>query len=259
MSCEYVIYADESERRGRHYSNFFGGVLLRSGDLERVNGILGAAKDTQNLHREIKWTRVTANYLEKYKAIIRAFFDLVQDGTLKVRIMFTANRLVAMNLTPQQMENEYFMLYYQFLKHAFGLQYAPANSYPIGLRLYLDDLPDTAEKAAVFKGHIEALQRTSLLRGRIRIRRDQIAEIGSHHHVVLQCLDVVLGAMHFRLNKKHLVKPPHSRTRGKRTIAKDLLFKYINRIIRNIYPNFNVSISTGCQENEDVWKHPYRH
>jgi hypothetical protein len=173
--------------------------------------------------------------------------------------MFTANRFVAMNLTRQQMENEYFMLYYQFLKHAFGLQFVPAERHPAGLRLYLDDLPDTAEKTAVFKGHIEALQRTSLLRGKIRIRRDQIVEIASHHHVVLQCLDVVLGAMHFRLNKKHEIKPPHSRTRGKRTIAKDKLFKYINGFIRTLYPNFNVSISTGRKNKEDVWQHPYRH
>jgi len=31
MSLEYVIYTDESEKKGRHFSNFYGGVLQTRG------------------------------------------------------------------------------------------------------------------------------------------------------------------------------------------------------------------------------------
>lgn len=93
------------------------------------------------------------------------------------------------------------------------------------------------------------------------IKEDQIAEIDSHEHVLLQCLDVVLGAMQFRLNDKHLEKPDDQRCRGKRTIAKENLYKMINKRIQDLYPfQFNIGISTGKKEGfESLWKDPYRH
>jgi hypothetical protein len=73
-------------------------------------------------------------------------------------------------------------------------------------------------------------------------------------------LDVVLGAMAFRLNDMHLKKEPGQRTRGKRTIAKEKLYKHINTLIRQLYPNFNIGDSTGLgDEKENKWKQPYRH
>lgn len=92
------------------------------------------------------------------------------------------------------------------------------------------------------------------------MNRQQIAEVNSKDHVLMQCLDVVLGAMAFRLNNKHLAKPPGALRRGKRTIAKEKLYKHISTRIRQIYPNFNVGESTGLQGNAaNRWKHPYRH
>ena len=39
----------------------------------------------------------------------------------------------------------------------------------------------------------------------------------------MQCLDIVLGAMAFRLNDMHKEKRPDTNRRGKRTIAKEKL------------------------------------
>jgi len=36
MANEVVIYTDESDRTGEYYSNFYGGILVRSKDLERA-------------------------------------------------------------------------------------------------------------------------------------------------------------------------------------------------------------------------------
>ena len=92
----------------------------------------------------------------------------------------------------------------------------------------------------------------------IFIRKEDIVEIVSHNHVVLQCMDIIMGAMQFRLNDKHLEKPSGQRRRGKKTIAKEKLYKHINKLIREIYPNFNIGISTGGNLYER-WEHPYRH
>ena len=94
----------------------------------------------------------------------------------------------------------------------------------------------------------------------VAFRQDQIAEVSSHNHVLLQCLDVVLGAMCFRLNDKHKEKPPGEKRRGRRTIAKEKLYRFILGRIRQIYPNFNIGDSTGTQGNlANRWQHPYRH
>lgn len=261
MSKEFVIYADESERRGELFSNFFGGAIVVSTDLAEVVRVLQEAKDRENLFREIKWTKVTENYLEKYKNVISVFFELVQQKKIRVRIMFMDNRHVPFGLTKEQSENEYFMLYYQFIKHAFGLRYANESETPIRCRLLLDELPDTEEKAEGFKDYLAKLRHNKDFRGKIDIDRRQIAQVRSHDHVILQCLDIVLGAMAFRLNRRHLHKPEGQRIRGKRTRAKASLYKHISDQIRSIYPKFNIGETTGKGEEgmKNTWEHPYRH
>ena len=76
----------------------------------------------------------------------------------------------------------------------------------------------------------------------------------------LQCLDVVLGSMAFRLNDKHKMKPPGKHRRGKRTTAKEKLYKFIHRRNCEIYPHFNIGDTTGrAGDWSNLWKHPYRH
>ena len=78
--------------------------------------------------------------------------------------------------------------------------------------------------------------------------------------VLAQCLDVVLGAMAFRLNDKHLEKPPGEKRRGKRTVAKERLYKAILADIRQLKPGFNIGISTGTGGDPTArWKAPYLH
>jgi hypothetical protein len=87
-----------------------------------------------------------------------------------------------------------------------------------------------------------------------------VREIESDHSVFMQAIDVVLGAMQFRLNDKHKEKPAGSRRRGKRTVAKERLYKHILTRIRRIRPSFNIGISTGTDKGlQDRWNHPYRH
>lgn len=262
MTAEVILYCDESEDRGEFFSNFFGGALVRSRDVDQVRAILEARKTELHFHGEVKWNKVTANYLDKYIALMDTFFDFVSDDSVKIRVMFTQNVHEAMGLTQYHRDNAYFLHYYQFVKHAFGLRHAGlGNSQLLKVRLYFDHLPDTREKAETFKNYIAGLNLwPTFQRAGIVISRDQVAEVDSHDHVLLQCLDIVLGAINFRLNNHHLVKPPGSRTRGKRTIAKEKLYDHINRRIREIYPNFNIGISTGDKgDTANRWHHPYRH
>ncbi|HVR38731.1 MAG TPA: hypothetical protein VMU84_06520, partial [Thermoanaerobaculia bacterium] len=157
MSREYIIYTDESIKSGPLYGNFYGGALLRSNDIDRVNAELRDIATAAHLTGEIKWQKVTAQYLSKYQLMMNAFFDLVRGNCIKVRVMFTQTRNVATGLETYHREHSYHILYYQFLKHAFGLRYANPGGSPIRLRIYVDQLPDTTDKNALFKAFVVGL------------------------------------------------------------------------------------------------------
>jgi Protein of unknown function (DUF3800) len=258
---ELFVYCDESVFSGRYYSNFYGGILIESHHIEEVNGRLETKKQSLNLFGEIKWQKISAPYANKYVEFLDEVFDLLEEKKLKIRIMFRQNNYTAIGLTPEQRENEYFRLYYQFIKHAFGLRFANRTRQTVAVRLHFDRLPDTKEKAATFKGHLLGLNSSSFFHSTgVRISPDQMAEIDSKEHVALQALDIVLGAIQFRLNNMHLEKPEGARVRGNRTIAKESVYKHILSRIRRMRPNFNVGINTSDHNDPTSrWDDAYRH
>lgn len=263
MDKEYILYCDESEIKGRYYSNFYGGVMVGASQYERISTFLEDEKRRLNLHGEVKWSKVTETYLEKYKELICAFFSQIRAGHLRVRIMFRQNAHEPNNLTEEDYRNSYFKLYYQFIKHAYGLEYADLKYSPVKLRLYFDVFPENKEAASRFKGFLLALNKSPKIQtAGIRLLEEDIAEVQSCDHVLLQCLDIVLGAIHFRLNDKHKELIPGSRRRGKRTKAKEILYKSILKEIANIddkLKNFNIGNSTAFLESAAKWSAPYMH
>jgi hypothetical protein len=257
---EYIIFCDESDKKGEYYSNFYGGVMVGLSNYDQITARLEAKKNELGFGNELKWQKVTSTYLERYKEFIHAFFDELRAGHLKVRIMFRQNAHTRRFEEPDDKALEYFKLYYQFIKHGFGLRYMEHLHPEIYLRLYFDQFPDTSERAEQFKGYLNALQKIkNFEQARIRIREGDIAEIKSHEHILLQGLDIVLGAMVFRLNNKHKAIPQGKHKRGKRTIAKEKLYKYILSEIQTVYPGFNIGISTGTKSERSYWLDLYRH
>lgn len=253
---EYILFCDESDRHGKFYSNFYGGVMVGSSHYQRITTRLNETKAELHLHSEVKWEKVTEVYLAKYQQLIHHFFEEIKAGNIRIRIMFRQNAHIPQNLRRDQIDLEYFILYYQFIKHAFGLEFV---SEPIRLRLYFDTFPDTKERSEQFKGFLLGLTKTTKWQ-QIQINQEDITEIRSHDHVLVQCLDIVLGSMSFRLNDKHKEKRKGSSRRGKRTIAKEKLYKFILNEIKNIHPGFNIGISTSARGDlKNRWNDPYMH
>ncbi len=260
MKKQYVIYADESHRKGKFYSNFYGGALVDYCKLEKISSKLNNKKYELGLLGEVKWTKVTSQYLDKYIELINFFFKYVNSNKIKIRIMFRQNANVPKKLSREHEEKEYFLLYYQFIKHAFGIDYCNKNaSDNVILKMYFDKLPDTKKKNKEFKGYIYALNDFFCINN-IHIYNEDIAEVDSKNHVILQCMDIILGAMNFKLNDMDKEKMPGSNRRGKRTIAKEKLYKTILKNIKQNYKNFNIGISTSTRGDfSNNWKDPYRH
>lgn len=259
---KFIIYCDESVSKGPYYSNFYGGALLEERDYDLISTQLNKKKEELNLFQEIKWTKVTAQYLDKYIAFINFYFEFIKSKKIKIRIMFRNNKYEAQHLSEYQKLNGFYLLYYQFIKHAFGLYYCNDNKEEtIYLKTYFDKLPNTTKQNELFKDYIYKLQDIEDFKNaNIKINKEDITDIDSKKHVILQGMDIILGSMQFRLNKEHLVKNLQTGKRGKKTIAKEKLYKEISRNIREIYPNFNIGISTGYKNDiNNIWKHPYRH
>ena len=258
MAREFIIYADESVTKGAKFSNFYGGCIVTSTDAPGVSARLDERKRSLNLFGEVKWERVTGPYLDKYVQVVNAFFDELDSGTVRFRVMFTQNTRLKRKLTPEQQEQSYFILYYYFIRYAFGFQHADQ---PGRVRINFDELPDTLERREKFRGYLSALSRLpEFRRAGIFIDPHQVAEVKSHEHVILQCCDIVLGAIQFRLNEKHKDKPPGASRRGKRTRAKEDLYKVILRRITKLRNHFNIGMTTGSDgDKANRWRHPYRH
>lgn len=225
---QYYLFADESVQDGPLFSNFYGGALVPQPEYDAVRTRLLDCKNALGFKgNELKWQKVTAQDLDSYKEITSAFFTEIREGRIKMRVMFRDNRHEYTRGRVTKSER-YLRLYYQFIKHSFGFSSRPDDFTPFRLRLFLDKLPDTKAQVKAFKEHLCRLSLTDKLReSGIIVESQAISEIDSKDYILLQCVDIVLGAMAFRMNDMHLVKPLGKRTRGKRTIAKDRLYKHI--------------------------------
>ncbi len=129
--------------------------MLRSTHLDLVRRDLQNLKDHLNLGKELKWVRVSEQYEQKYLEFLKTFFNLVEQDIIKVRVMFTQNIHVPI-LTKAQIDKSYFLLYYQFIKLAFGLRYSNPTQQEINVRVYPDYIPHTKENTEQFIGAVNA-------------------------------------------------------------------------------------------------------
>lgn len=258
---EYWIFCDESVQEGDHYSNFFGGVIVAAQRHADIENHLRVCKANIGFLKELKWQRVTEMWLEGYQRMMTDFFALLRKGEIRMRVMFRESRSLSAGHDGLSGDERYFKLYYQFIKHAFGLAYLPDREGGTRLRLFFDQLPHTRERVQQFKGYLDGLPEAQALRHKkIHLHPDHITEVDSKEHVLMQCVDIVTGAMAFRLNDLHLARPEGKRNRGGRTLAKDRLYRHILKEIRTLKPSLNPKISTATEPFPDgTWSMPYRH
>jgi hypothetical protein len=258
---EYWIFADESVQEGNLFSKFFGGCIVPAHRHAEIESRLSAKKDELGFGKELKWQRVTDQRLSDYRLMITSFFDELRADRVRMRIVFQDNQSVRRRSADELRHEPYYKLYYQFIKHAFGLVHMPEKEEGTRLRLFLDQLPHTEEHTAQFKSYLAALPLNSQLRHKLlKLDPSHIAEVDSSEHVLLQCVDIILGSMAFRFNEKNLVKVEGTNRRGRRTIAKEKLYKHILAEIRTLKPHFHPKISTASEPfPEGTWSMPYRH
>ena len=72
------------------------------------------------------------------------------------------------------------------------------------IKIAIDKLPNTKEQNDLFKEYIYNMQNLPEFQiGHVVIRREDITDVDSKQHVVLQGMDIILGSIQFKLNKEN--------------------------------------------------------
>ena len=247
----YIIVSDESTRKGKNYSYFFGGCILKENEYDRISLTLNLLKNNYNLH-EIKRQKINEYNVDKYISIIEAFFDYIKAGLVKVRIMYAPNN--QLNGYRNGQIDTYEKFYYIFIKNAFSLFEAQEN---IFLRLFLDELPESLQKnnklkICLSKGILK-ISFSESVSNKVLLYKSRIEEVKSENHIILQCIDVILGVIDFYLNTSEDEK------RSKRGQAKMKIMEVIMKNIYYICPTFSFVKSTGYFKTYKSWLFPYKH
>ena len=83
MRKGFLIFCDESVKKDRHYSNFYGGALIFKEDYEYVKNRLNQTlSELEFEDSELKWSNINTHRVESYKKIISAFFSLIREGKI---------------------------------------------------------------------------------------------------------------------------------------------------------------------------------
>jgi len=222
-----------------------------------LEGCLDGVAKEQAISREVKWQNVDSKHAEAFSGFMNAFFDELAGNYFRVRVLFLDRYLKSSRREGKR--TEYFKLYYHFITRAFGWQYAPfTKGEKVYLRLFLDKLPDQGETKETFKQFLSKIPETERFQNvRLVIPPDGISEIDSRKHRIAQAIDVIIGALGFRMNDFHKAKSC-GKMRGKRTRAKEKVYKVIQERLRDFGVK-NIGINTGLYGNwQRLWTDPIR-
>lgn len=242
-----IIICDESVKKGKKYSYFYGGAMVEESYYQQLSTYLNIAKAHFGLH-EMKRIKISnANY-QDYISVLGLFFEFVKSGKIKVRVMFSPNSQL-MEL-PKALDETYFKFYYTFIKNAFSLFYSYSD---ITLRLIFDELPDKKEVNSDFKDRlIHNLDGINSPTGKVRLEPSSVQEVDSKAHPILQCIDVITGVIENELNRG-------DESTSKRNIAKRKVFNFILSQISEIHENFVLTETTrpifSVRGFKDLYKH----
>jgi hypothetical protein len=244
MKTVYELVADEAWTHGgpnrRRYWCFFGGLFARQSVVDRLSTALRDSKSRSGLRGEIKWKKVNENNIDAYKDFIDVTVDGIRTMEMAYRQMFLDRTYVWVPKDGESPLNDIdvqFKLYYQYIKHAFGIRYLPIvknHSHHIMIRL---DNHSSQE-------HKHDLERFVLELPKIIERPDidfKLAFINSSHSVALQACDLLMGAAGSYGNKMHDLRTDGKRGMSKKQAVRLDLARHIYQHLRALDSDFRGS------------------
>lgn len=249
---QYVIVCDESTKHGNFYSYFYGGAIINEKKYQTISEKLELFKSHIGLTHELKRINIDLTNCNRYIEMLDFFFTFVKSGDIRIRIMFSPNN--NLETIPSTLDETFTKFYYLFIRHAFALPYAKED---IDLRLIFDALPEKPERREKFKSYL-VNNLTHIpnddVKNDVIITRQRIEEVDSKKHIILQCVDVIVGLIDFCLNNQKVDKG-----KSKRWFAKNKVLTVLLSYIEEMHPNFVLYKTTRPIRGINAWLDKYKH
>ena len=162
--------------------------------------------------------------------------------------MFCANK--DLDILPKAEDETYSKFYYLFIRHAFSIYYIQED---ISLRLIFDELPETKDACLKFKTFLVKYLNVAKGANSVSLVAKDIEEVDSKKHMILQCMDVIMGLVDFALNSS---AEDRKSIRGK---AKWEVWKFVLKKIQAIHPSFCIHATTYPLKSKKGWEDGYKH
>jgi hypothetical protein len=258
------MITDESERRGRRYSYFFGGLLIPKASVQQSRALLSLVASKCGLRGEIKWTKTGPDNFEAFTQMASAFFVLIEEGVCRLRVAYNSNEhLYAASARRRNSEALYLKLYYNFILRGFALKRADLPPNSKDLTFLMDRLPVGVEDGETFaKILCKIPNQWSLTRCKVpdspfTVSHQNICEIDSAACLLLQMVDMVTGAMFSLANE--VCNQPGSGMETKRGRAKSILSQHILTLLKQLTRCPNLTVHQNSQVSGSWFEVPYRH
>ena len=207
------IYCDESRQTADRYMVLGGLITLRENE-EAFKQAMNLYRQSNHMLSEIKWTKVSNQKIQEYKALMDLYFSLNRSFHFKA-IVIDTQEINHRRFNKNDAELGFYKLMYQFLLHSFGAYLTSADKCII----YLDQRTTSKYKLSTLCAILNnGLRKKYALNGK-PVRNIQVLD--SKNNEFIQVADVLMGAIGYEMNGAH------TRTNAKK--AKVLLAEYIAR------------------------------
>jgi Protein of unknown function (DUF3800) len=191
------VYADES-CKDNHKHLILGGVCLKLEQVEEVNKQLLDVRTKHNTYGEVKWGKVSKSKHAFYEDYISVFFNLCSLDVLHFHFLSVDTSTFNHRLhNDGSSELGFDKLIYQLLLHKFGARYGHKHK----IQVYLD------ERTTKNNPNEMTEMLNAGLNKKVNINTNPFSRVtfqNSKTSEILQLNDLLIGAIGFRKNKRHL-------------------------------------------------------
>jgi hypothetical protein len=195
---DYVFFADEAGISGDRFT-VVGGFCVRRNMIPQIHASIEAYRERHNMTAELKWSRVSNQKFEEYKAFVDLFFALNNSNQIHFHaLVFDSHKANHKKFNNGDSDVGLSKLYYQLIVHKFAKLY-PSEQ---GMCVCLDH-----RNSSTPLNDLREMINSTLARDHGIPHRPvkQLVSQDSKADDLLQLNDVILGAVCHSRNGKHLL------------------------------------------------------
>ena len=189
------VHCDESQTGARFV--VYGGIIVPGKNVEWFDALIEKWRGEQNMHKELKWTKVTNQKYKEYKSLVDLFFEHADLHRLHFKsVVFDTAQVDYKTYHDDDEELGFYKFYYHFLLHKFG-SYAKSDDHR--LYVFIDERTSRCiDRLSTLRDVLNAGIRNKY--GRKANVVKQVEPRNSKKSHVMQVADVLMGAVGWHAN-----------------------------------------------------------